>query len=259
MKKVFLMCALSVMTSLVLTGCGPIPELPELTEQQEKLITEYAAGLLLKYDNSYDNGILSEEELLKAEAKEQEQRAREERQKQLADEYVAKSVQAEKEKANKKSESKKDKETVKEEPRGPISLDSYSAATFMGLENLQLDYKGCEKVKSYPKDGNGIFSVDAGNGKELVVASFDLSNSSGEDVNVDMFNGSTKFSIALADGKVEPNCPTLLLDDFAVYKDSVANGTSKKVVLLFEVNEGSDLSGASIVVNTKDGEGKIGL
>lgn len=258
MKKAFQMCALLLMASVVLTGCGPIPELPQLTEQQEELITEYAAGLLLKYDNSYDNGILTEEELLKAEAKEKEQKEKAERQKQLADEYVAKSVQAAKEKEEKKSSSKKDKE-VKEEPKGPISLDSYSTATFVGLDKLQLEYKGYETVKSYPSDSNGIFSVDAGNGKELVIASFDLSNSSGEDVNVDMFNDSTTFSIALADGSIEPNCPTLLLDDFAVYKEAVANGTTKKVVLLFEVNEGSELSGASIVVNTKDGEGRIGL
>ena len=106
MKKAFQMCALLLMASVVLTGCGPIPELPQLTEQQEELITEYAAGLLLKYDNSYDNGILSEEELLKAEAKEKEQKEKAERQKQLADEYVAKSVQAAKEKEEKKSSSK---------------------------------------------------------------------------------------------------------------------------------------------------------
>ena len=58
-------CGLIVAMSL--TGCGFIPELPTLTEQQEKLITEYAAGLLLKYDNSYDSGLMTDEALAKAE------------------------------------------------------------------------------------------------------------------------------------------------------------------------------------------------
>ena len=115
MKKKLLTLSLCTLMVAMLSGCGPIPELPEMTEQQEKLITEYAAGLLIKYDNAYDGGLLTEDALAKAEAKEIEQREKAERQKQLAEEYVAKSEKAKKEKEAKKSEDKKKKDDAKEE------------------------------------------------------------------------------------------------------------------------------------------------
>ena len=56
----------------IFAGCGE--QLPDMTKEQEALVTEYAAGLLLKYDDSFDNGILSAKELEIAEAKENGQR-----------------------------------------------------------------------------------------------------------------------------------------------------------------------------------------
>lgn len=259
MKKRVMGFSLCMLMVTMLVGCGPIPELPEMTEQQEKLVTEYAAGLLIKYDNAYDGGLLTEEALAKAEAKEIEQREKAERQKQLAEEYVAKSEKAKQEKEEKKSKDKKDKEEAKEEPKGPVAIASDSVAEFMGLEEFKLEYTGYETVKSYPSDGGGVFSVDAGNGKDLVVANFNLSNISGKAVEIDMFRSSTKFNLQLADGSIQQSCPTLLLDDFSVYKDNVDAGASSEVVLLFEVNEGSSLSGASIIVNSEKGQGTMGL
>lgn len=56
MKKAW--CLLSVLTlSLVLTGCGT-----DLTDEENKIIAEYAADLLLKYDASYQAHLLEDTE-----------------------------------------------------------------------------------------------------------------------------------------------------------------------------------------------------
>ena len=81
----------------------------DMTEEQEQLLIEYAAGLLLKYDKAFDGGLLSEEALAKAEEKEIEIQKKAEREKQLADEYIEKSKKAQEEKEKQKAEKKNKK------------------------------------------------------------------------------------------------------------------------------------------------------
>ena len=106
MKKI--VCTAGILLSaLCITGCG-IPQIREMSEEQEKLVTEYAAGLLIKYDPSAKSNLLDEEQLAKAEEEERIQREKDERTKQLAEEYVAKQQAAEAEKQKKKDANKKD-------------------------------------------------------------------------------------------------------------------------------------------------------
>ena len=51
---------LAVAASLCMTACGA--SIPELTEEQNALVVEYAAGLLLKYDANYENRLVEEAE-----------------------------------------------------------------------------------------------------------------------------------------------------------------------------------------------------
>ena len=54
MKKMnVLLC--SVAAAFVMTGCG---EMPELTQEESELISEYAVGVLLKYDTAYNNRLV---------------------------------------------------------------------------------------------------------------------------------------------------------------------------------------------------------
>lgn len=54
MKKIkFLLCGLGI--ACIVTGCG---RTVELTEEENEIITEYAVGLLLKYDKYYNNHLV---------------------------------------------------------------------------------------------------------------------------------------------------------------------------------------------------------
>ncbi len=49
------------LTGACLSGCGLVT-MPELTEEQTELVTEYAAGLILKYDPLRPESDLLDEE-----------------------------------------------------------------------------------------------------------------------------------------------------------------------------------------------------
>ncbi|MCM1087931.1 MAG: hypothetical protein NC419_07215, partial [Muribaculaceae bacterium] len=55
MKKVsVLLCGIGI--ACILTGCGNT--MPELTEEENDIITEYAVSLLLKYDKNYNSRLI---------------------------------------------------------------------------------------------------------------------------------------------------------------------------------------------------------
>ena len=257
MKKII--CVLTIaMAGLALQGCAGMA-IPDMTPDEEKLVAEYAAGLLLKYDDSFENGILSEEQLAKAKEKERIQRERDEKSRRLAEEYLQKTEAAEKESSS-KDKKNKDKNDSDEGAKNAIeTIDRQGVGNFLGMEGLSVEYDGYRKVKSYPESGNYAFSVDAANGKELVLADMTLSNVTTDDVQVDMFNNSATFNLVLSDGSRVPCSSTLLLDDFSIYKDTVSAGAKVNTILLFEVNENVSLEGAYIDIKDNDRQGNLML
>ena len=102
MKKNILFSFVSVcMLATVLTACGKKEEVVEtieqveevnmfgLTDEEQKLYAEYAAGVLMKYNAGTNNRVLEGQKLIQAEAKETAQREQAARREQLAAEYEA--------------------------------------------------------------------------------------------------------------------------------------------------------------------------
>jgi len=264
MKKISVILVTGLLLATLSVGCGFIPQLPEMTQEQEAMITEYAAGLLLKYDNSYDGGIMSEEQLIEAEAKEKADYEKAEKQRLLAEEYVAKSKKAAEEKEKDNSEKKdKSEEASKEESQTPsntvASINSDSVADFIGVNNVIIAYSGYDTLKSYPEDGNSAFSVDASNGNKLVVAKFSVKNSSDGNTEVDLFNQSHTYSLKCSNGVSYERSITLLLDDLSIYKNTLKGNETEETVLVFEVPESAELSGAKIEISTENGQANFGL
>ena len=54
-KKLVVMLCIMTMT-LSLSGCGNA--IPDMSEEESAMITEYAAGLLLKYDKNYSSRLV---------------------------------------------------------------------------------------------------------------------------------------------------------------------------------------------------------
>lgn len=244
-----------------MTGCGIGPQVPDLSEEQTELITEYAAGLMLKYDANYSGKLLDEEALAKEEATEADKRAKEQAYKQAAEEYLAK-----KENAKKKVEQSEESNTSDETSGlgsgiGASSPQIDSIGTFYGLDSFNIDYTGYELCDSYPSSGDDVFmAMEATEGKQLLILKFDVTNTSSESIDFDMFYRSPDFNVSVDGGKNIHNQATLLLDDLAAYNGLVEAGAKEPMVLVFEIDGNINQIGSMVLSARNDsGKGQINL
>lgn len=254
MRRKYISIIAMIVFSIGLSGCV-IPTIQDMTEEQEAVITEYAAGLLLKYDSNGSRGLMSDEELEKAAQEEALKKERDEKNKQLAQEYLKKTEEArkkkEEEKASKKSESDKQDAVA---TKGDIEVAANNIGSCVDCEDLDIAFNGFEIATSYPGDGNSdLFSVDAKDGKKLVVANISIANNATEDKYIDIFEKSYIFKLDISDSASIYSSSTLLLNDLSMFKDTVAAGKTTDTVLLFEVDDSVDVSNANLtIINGKN-------
>ena len=77
------------------------PEIQNLTDEEQKMYAEYAAGVLMKYNAGSNNRVLKGQKLIQVEAKEEAQAQQAARREQLAAEYEANKKDKENTKKNK--------------------------------------------------------------------------------------------------------------------------------------------------------------
>ncbi|MGN0326882.1 MAG: hypothetical protein ACI4DW_11255 [Lachnospiraceae bacterium] len=211
---------------LLLTGCTDT--IPEMTEEQQNMVTEYAAELLLKYDANYHNSILTEEESSKAE----EELIRDAQLQVLINEQRERQAQQNQETGNDDTEGDSSSETAE-----PVYTDIDS---FLGLSNaVEIEYTGYLVCDSYPEntemnDWQGVARATSANNK-LVVFSFGVTNVSGSDYLFDMASIDTRFSFKINNSITKSSLTTLLSNDFKMYRDTIPAGGTVDVVLIIEM------------------------
>ena len=242
----------AVLACSSLTGCGLVT-MPELTEEQTELVTEYAAGLILKYDAlAPQSELLNEEDLATLEAQEAEKRRKEREAKAAAEDYLAKKANAEKEKKEAKDKQSCDSESFKKKDEDAQVGD---LAQFYGMEGFSISYKGYELTDSYPTSGEDLLmAMDATEGKQLCVLKFDVTNNSGSEQTFDMFYHNPNFYITIDGGEKIHQQYTLLLDDMAASNDAMASGETFERVLIFEVPDSiGDIGSMTMQAKNSDG------
>lgn len=245
-KKKGKILGLLAMAALLLTGC--VDSMPELTAEQSNIISEYAAGLLLKYSPKYDYKIVSEEELAAALEAEQEQEE---------SEAVETETEAEGEtqEAGEASEAETETpETQTQEIEILVGTPDTDFAAELGMDDLALRYQSFELCDSYPQDNDG-FSVSAAQGKKLLVVHFDLSGSSGQEVACNLFDYAMRIRFTLNDTTSINAWDTMLPNELATYMDMVPEGEAVDVVAVAEISDMTEdeLSSLMIQISTNDG------
>lgn len=211
---------------LLLAGCTDA--IPEMTEEQQNMVTEYAAELLLKYDANYHNTILTEEESIKAE----EELIRDAELQVLINEQRERQEQQNQETENGGTEGETSSEAAE-----PVYTDIDS---FLGLSNaVEIEYTGYLVCDSYPEntemnDWQGVARATSANNK-LVVFSFGVTNVSGSDYMFDMASIDTRFSFKINNSITKSSLTTLLSNDFKMYRDTIPAGGTVDVVLIIEM------------------------
>lgn len=231
MKKIkILLCSLGIVCAL--TGCG---RTVELTEEENEIITEYAVGLLLKYDKYYSDHLV--------ELSNYEEEADGEEQKPEEDVIP-------------------EEEPETEEPDladTPVidATEEAQASTieeFYGIDGIAFQYTGYDLKDEYPdvaEDSTELaFVMDATDGMKLLVLKFQAVNLNGVETELNMLNYGTKIRIAVNGESSKSALSTMLLNDIQTYRGIVGAGEPTELVAVVEVPDGTSVESLSIVLRS---------
>lgn len=213
-KKLSIVFAVIMMLSF--SGCAKVIA---LTENEENLIAQYASYTMIKHSRYNDSLLLSKEDLLKAEQREEEY------------------------KKNSGTSNSTSTTTIGD----PVTLSDA-----IGIKGLEFTYQGHDVLDEYSES---IVTLGDRAGKKYVFLNFTLSNTSGENKTIDMITAKAKFK-ATINGSTVAHLPTLLPSDLATFnkKTVISAGAKKNVFIVFEVSDDTAKEIKSLSLSmTKDG------
>ena len=114
------------------------------------------------------------------------------------------------------------------ETENKITLDE-----LFGGENLSVTYTGAEIAANYME--GGYYSLDAEQGKTFVIVGIDITNSGADEIAIDNFAKTPKFSVMVNGQEKAEEENTILPSDFALYQETVPAGVTENTILLFQV------------------------
>lgn len=238
MKKSNILCGFIIGVGLFLTGCGnSFDAMPNLTEEESRLIAEYAASILIKHDKNAGK-LASDSEIAAADEREATLRANTEALQALLEDETEETSE----------EGQENSTSEGSAPSEPVAAAFEGIAQFCGLDGFRIEYVGHSICDSYPPADSEelVFAMDATAGNRLLVLQFVAENTTAEDLELNTLDRNIRFRISVNDGEMSNALSTLLLDDLASYKEVVPAGTSVTLVLTREVTE-AEAGGVSTI------------
>lgn len=221
MKRKSMVAGALCIAAVCLGGCGN--QIPDMTEEEQQAITDYAVELVLKYDVGHQSRLVA----LSADASAAVTEAPKAEVTPAPE--VGEGVETE------ITETMAPTEVLPEEVLGGTTAEKMSIEEVLDWEgSLKLDYKECTVLTSYDA---GALSVDAAEGNRLLVATFTLSNPSTQTQRLNMIAGEEKFYLAVGDGAFWKCQMTLLENDLSTFFGEIGAGESREVILIIEGKE----------------------
>lgn len=214
-KRIKIMASV-LAAATVMTGCGT--KIYDMTDEEQQLIVNYSAYALSKHNIYQPDGMTSATE---AETEEQDTSAAE-----TADEKTSEKTDTGHENGN----SGQSQQTAQETKP---TMQTVSLAQAIGYDGLSVSYAGLTTEETY-KEGS-YYSMEAGSGNTYAVLKFTLSNTTGTDMNVDLFTNTGKYRAAFSGGKEYEAEGSFLTYGLNTFQGTIAAGQSVDVVLLFKV------------------------
>ena len=244
MKKLWCLLAILVL-SVTLTGCGV-----ELSDEENRVIAEYAADLLLKYDRDYTSSLVEEE----VSATEQTTQA--------PSTDSTTEVTTEEPSTQPPQESSSTESPASEDTTGSSdAAGEIDIGKIVGLEGISITYNQCMFLDRYPSvDQDGAFIyLEADPGYQLVVIKFDIANITAQDIAVDLLNTDINYKLVYNQTKAASPMLTILMDDLGTYESVVPAGNEQSAVLVFQISKDliSQIQSLDIRVTYKNEESVI--
>jgi len=256
MKRIRLLCSI-VILSLFAVGCA---KTIELTDEESKLVAEYAAELLLKYDRNNDSKYYNDEysdrdpfattefvttEMVEPSASEEittEQVVENDTTEESPDLNTPDSSESTGDNQQLESEGVIDSNSNTTEDVSGIVADAgrdYDFAGFLEQDNISIKYDYYMVLDEYPSyDHDGVFiTIEAPQGYKLVVLKFKLENKTNDEQFVDLYSKDVDYRIIVDNSKSAKQMLTILMDDLYTYEGSIMGSMYNEAVLLFQVSD----------------------
>lgn len=253
MKKHQLLLFSILIVSIALCGCGN--GIPDMSETEETMITEYATHLLVKYSPVSDRALLNDMQLEAEIAKEAEEAERLRKTKEIEQAYVQAAEKGQMAVDDSLEGTDSSKQMV-------ANIPQKSIPEFFEEENFAIDYESCLLCDSYPEGSSDdvFLAMDATTGNQLCVVKFTVKNLSSSDRELDMFGKQGRFSVRTEDGTVIPAQSTLLLDDLSSYVGTIPADGEQELVLVFEIPDSvSEIGSMDLIMRNQSGESMLTL
>lgn len=245
MRKKKNIIAVALFVTVILSGCGSA--IPDMTEEETHIISEYAANLLLKYDKNYEVKVVDTTAYHEEQAKKAEEARK-------AEEEAAKEAAKEAEEAGK---NQNNGEGQSAEMQSVSSIEE-----FYQIPGVQIQYEGFGIYNSYPEqtqENELFFALGATDGKKLLVLNFVIKNISGAELEVNMMSFNPKFKVSVNGGPNQNALFTLLPEDLAEYAGTLGVDETVRTVLAVEIPIETSESVESIMLTLKNAEGSAQL
>lgn len=228
-KKIFLI--LSAMLSVTfLTACESL----DYTEEQEDIIANYAANIVLKHDVKYKYNYITDIEETETTTNNQ-----------MSGEYETTAGNG--------------NQSGQESGNTGQIVESIAQA-FEIPAGIQADFVDYSVVSSYPSGNseNNVFVMKAVENSNLLVVKFRLTNQTAQDIPVNLMANGKKYKGILNESKKYNAQLTLLLDALNTYEGVIAAGEGKELVLVFQTQLDSkeDVKTLSVSVSDDNGQEK---
>lgn len=230
MKK-FVLTIISVLSISLLCGCSTFKL--DLTASEHDKIAEYAAYVLLADAEEYNDKLLSQEEVDRILAeRELESQIKQEMDKLDSQQTVNSNnttTAGTQETSNQDGTGRQDA-TAADKDTGLNKIDN-----IMNIENVSIQYSGYELCSLYPNDPSAFVSLKAKDGKQFVVLSFVLQNTSNQETECNINGREIVYRLYLSNGDNYKSMLTVMENDFGTWNASLAPQSMNMAFMLFEI------------------------
>ncbi|MBR6486940.1 MAG: hypothetical protein IKT17_09655 [Lachnospiraceae bacterium] len=261
-RKIIYLITVSLLLAL-LSGCSGKDVETGLSAEDEELVAEYAAGLLLKNSARTNGGLGTYDPAEAAPAQEETNDPAADIDKPSEEVSDAAPQEPEQPDTDNADEALNEVSEVKDvsEPVLAPGGDGAAICEAIGITGFEMTYSGYEVADVYPKpDENELsFSMQASEGRKLLVVHFDLLNPDAADRQCSVIDNSVKFRILINETERINEQMTILLNDLKSFSDTIPAGQAVDTVLVFEVDDdvAADIGSLSLIVINTQGESQF--
>lgn len=218
MLKKRLLLVLAVVSMFGLTGCA---NSIRLTENENSIIAEYLAGVLLSQQKTYDQALIEPSPT-------------------PIPTLTPTPLEV----------SKSNQDSDKGSSSGSQSSSNVQAnADFtevIGIKNLTIEYTGYDMVSNFSDE---YFSLDASKGKQLMVIKFDVKNTSKNAVRFQLADADIQYQLDINTGTIVKPQLTFMLNDLRYIDIEIGGKEVKETIVIFEVPKKQEIKTANLIIS----------